>query len=348
MTLVRPALIAWMALAATANAAEPDPQAEADARELTREARALAEEGDNSGALEKLRGAYRRYPSPKLLLNLGTVLRSLGRDAEAADSYEEYLRSPEADPARRGEVEVLLGQLRNRMARLHVTVSDPAATVMVDSRMVQTVAGAATVYVEPGAHTVVAQKTGAPAVFSMVAVSAGEERAVPIDLSAPPPPPKAAPTVIVMNTPQRAGLPRLAFGGALAGLGYLMAIAVGAYGLAVNPNSDAVTIVNGVTMNADVIGGKESGYSFIPLIGPLITAVLYTARKPAYTAGAYLSGSVDVAFQAVGLVLLISGGMAYGGSGKESRPGAKAPLARFIVVPGASGAPLGLSLFGAF
>ncbi len=128
------------------------------AQELLTEGNALAREGDFGAALTKFRTAYELYPSPKLLLNIGTSLRHTGRYAEAAETYEAYLAHPDAEPARTREVEGLVDELDQLVGRLEVTVSDPDARVSLDGHTLRKLGRE--LRVDPGRHTLVAEKAG--------------------------------------------------------------------------------------------------------------------------------------------------------------------------------------------
>ena len=101
--------------------AHADPQAEQEARAMFKKANHLLETGEFAKALELYREAYARFPSPKILINIGTALRSLGRDAEAAETYQRYLDDPGADPKRRDEVKQLLDELSAKLGRLSIS-----------------------------------------------------------------------------------------------------------------------------------------------------------------------------------------------------------------------------------
>src|SRR6188472_1581404 len=75
-----------------------------DAKALVQTGVRLLDAKDYLGALATFKEAYSRYPSAKILLNIGTTLRLLGRDAEAANTYQRYLESKDADTARSIEV----------------------------------------------------------------------------------------------------------------------------------------------------------------------------------------------------------------------------------------------------
>lgn len=128
------------------------------AQDLLTEGNALAREGDFGAALTKFRTAHELYPSPKLLLNIGTSLRHTGRYAEAAETYEIYLAHPEAEPARTDEVRGLIDELDQLVGRLEVTVSDSDARVSLDGHTLRRLGRE--LRVDPGRHTLVAEKAG--------------------------------------------------------------------------------------------------------------------------------------------------------------------------------------------
>ena len=104
---------------------------------MFKKANHLLETGEFAKALELYREAYARFPSPKILINIGTALRSLGRDAEAAETYQRYLDDPGADPKRRDEVKQLLDELSAKLGRLRVDIDQPGAQLQLDGRAVE-------------------------------------------------------------------------------------------------------------------------------------------------------------------------------------------------------------------
>src|SRR5579863_8770121 len=95
---------------ATAAHGQPQPPGPApsadkgDAKQLMQTGVRLLEAHDYLGALEVFKSAYERFPSAKILLNIGTTLKLLERKCEAANAYQRYLGAIDADPARRSEV----------------------------------------------------------------------------------------------------------------------------------------------------------------------------------------------------------------------------------------------------
>jgi len=161
-------------------AAESD--AKARARALVREAFEHVYEGEHALALDKFERAYELFPSPKILLNIGTTYKKLGRYAESADAYERYLRDPDMDSAREGEVRRELAEAEAHVAQLRIEVNVEGARVLVDGHLV-TLAAGGTVRVDPGAHSVVAEKEGyEPRTVTVFAVKAKETRVVRLGL----------------------------------------------------------------------------------------------------------------------------------------------------------------------
>jgi tetratricopeptide (TPR) repeat protein len=178
-------------LLAVPSPAKADSQAEREARLVFQEGNKLLEAGDYVGALDMYRSAYAKFPSPRILLNMGTALKALGRNAEAAEAYEKYLASPDADKKRIKEVQKIVADLNAGLGKLKIVVNEPGAKVLVNGEVVGESPQEITLRREPGSYTVVAQKEGFPAALATVALKAGDERAVELrlDSSAPPPPP---------------------------------------------------------------------------------------------------------------------------------------------------------------
>jgi hypothetical protein len=184
-----------LAVLLAAGTVHADARAEREARALFKEANRLLREKDYVAALDMYRAAYGRWPNPKILLNIGTTLRNLGRDAEAADAYERYLVDGKPDAKRRTEVQAILKEITARLGKLRIEVNEPGARVLVDGKVVGESPQAITKRVEPGTHTVVAEKQGYPAAAATVQIAAGQERVVELRLVQPgPPSPTPTPT----------------------------------------------------------------------------------------------------------------------------------------------------------
>lgn len=205
--------------AAPARAETADEQA---ARALFTEGNELFAAGDYVAALERFQTAYARTSNPKVLLNIGTTLKQLGRFAEAATVYESYLKNPKADPGRRKEVEAALGELLGRIAILRLEGAPEGAKITIDGRAVS----GGQVRVDRGPHTVVADDGKGPPVTVQVEVAAKEERVVSLKRAEAPaapaePKPASPPATNGDARPARGGVPTISYvligGGVVAG-----------------------------------------------------------------------------------------------------------------------------------
>ncbi len=179
------ALALMLTLLPTASEAAPPGTLKNKAQDLLTEGNRLAGEGDFGAALLKFRTAHELYPSPKLLLNIGTSLRYVGRNAEAAATYEEYLAHRDADPSREAELRRILEELERLVGRLELTLKEPEVRVSLDGELVRDVQDGMVVRVDPGRHTVVAEKDGRQPAVQHVSVEAQQTTEVVLELAAP-------------------------------------------------------------------------------------------------------------------------------------------------------------------
>ena len=73
-------------------------------------------------ALANFLEAYNRFPSPKILLNVASTLRDMGRLADAANTYQRYLLDPSTGAERVAEVKEILLRLDEQLTILTVRV----------------------------------------------------------------------------------------------------------------------------------------------------------------------------------------------------------------------------------
>ncbi len=156
-------LIAALLLAesvAVAQAPEPAPDAnKGDAKELMQLGVKLLKSEDYLGALAVFKDAYQRFPSAKILLNIGTTQRLLNRNAEATNTYQRYLDSADADPVRVPEVTQEIQRLEKDLGRLEITAPAEAELQISDGDWIPAPVGK--VYrVVPGAYVVRARRLG--------------------------------------------------------------------------------------------------------------------------------------------------------------------------------------------
>lgn len=75
-------------------------------------------EGKYDAAIARFQTAYSLKPDPFLLYNLGLAHYKLGRDAEALNYFEFYLRTaPQIEEARRQKIDGYLKELRDRITK---------------------------------------------------------------------------------------------------------------------------------------------------------------------------------------------------------------------------------------
>lgn len=147
----------------------------------------LLEAKDYLGALAIFKDAYRRFPSAKILLNIGTTLRLLERNAEAANTYQLYLDAKDTDPARRGEVEAALADLDKTVGTVTLTITPPDAEVQLADDWLPA-EQARTWRVPPGPLTIHVRAKGYLPSGENVDVAAGEKKPVLVALVVEPRP----------------------------------------------------------------------------------------------------------------------------------------------------------------
>lgn len=158
----------------------------AAAQKLFREGSQAVNEGDYTTALAKFEAANARCPSPKLLVDIGTTQRLLGRYAEAAATFEAYLADPAAEKARAVEINRALKEIDGLVGRLKIIVKEPDAEVQIDSKPLAGWKSGDVVRVNPGEHTVVAERPGASPAVRTLRIRAREEREVALEFTSSP------------------------------------------------------------------------------------------------------------------------------------------------------------------
>lgn len=160
--------------------AQPAPPP-SDARELMQLGVKLLKSQDYLGALAIFKDAYNKFASAKILLNIGTTLHLLNRNAEAVNIYQRYLDSADADPARRAEVEAEIAKLEVDLGRLEIT-APPEAELQVGSDDWVPASAAKLYRVVPHSYTVHARRKGFKPFETTGQVEAGKTVAVVVVL----------------------------------------------------------------------------------------------------------------------------------------------------------------------
>ncbi|MCE9577953.1 MAG: hypothetical protein K8W52_32780 [Deltaproteobacteria bacterium] len=155
------ALIAAFALTSPARADDPvSSPAKQAAQALVTDGIALLVDKHYDGALEKFLAAYDEFPSPKILLNIASTLRDMGKLADAANTYQRYLEDPQSGAERVAEVKQIVNDLDTKLALLVVEVTPPGTEVSIDGGPWVTIGVTLSTRVTPGTHLVRARKAG--------------------------------------------------------------------------------------------------------------------------------------------------------------------------------------------
>jgi hypothetical protein len=105
-------------------------------------------------ALANFLEAYAKFPSPKILLNVASTLRDMGRLADAANTYQRYLLDPATGAERVAEVKELLLKLDEQLTILTVRVFPRGSAVSIDGGPFIPVGTTLQTRVRPGIHLV--------------------------------------------------------------------------------------------------------------------------------------------------------------------------------------------------
>lgn len=105
-------------------------------------------------ALANFLEAYNKFPSPKILLNIGSTLRDMGRLADAANTYQRYLLDPATGSERVAEVKELLIKLDAELTILTVRVLPNGSDISIDGGPFIPVGSTLLTRVRPGIHLV--------------------------------------------------------------------------------------------------------------------------------------------------------------------------------------------------
>jgi len=103
-------------------------------------------------ALANFLEAYATFPSPKILLNIASTLRDMGRLADAANTYQRYLLDPATGPERVAEVKEILLKLDEQLTILTIRVAPPGTELSIDAGPFIAVGTSMQTRVRPGLH----------------------------------------------------------------------------------------------------------------------------------------------------------------------------------------------------
>jgi hypothetical protein len=170
----------------------------------------LMDTGDNRGAIGKFDEAFKLFPSPKILFNMGRAHYALHEEVDALTDFERFLdESPYAPKESRAEAERVIAELRPRLSYLDLDVEDTGSHISIDGREVGTAPLARPVVVAPGAHEVRVEKAGLLPAIRNVSPVPGQKLRLALKLVAAtetaPPPVAATPANPASSTPTAPG-----------------------------------------------------------------------------------------------------------------------------------------------
>jgi hypothetical protein len=144
----------------------------------------LMDHGDNRAALEKFEAAFRLFPSPKILFNMGKAHHALGQDVEAVTALERFLdEAPYAPKESRDEAAHLVESLHPKLSYLDLVTDDVGSRISIDGREIGVAPLARSAVVAPGAHEVRFDKTGMTAETRSISPVAGQKLRIFVKLT---------------------------------------------------------------------------------------------------------------------------------------------------------------------
>lgn len=168
----------------------PSHAGEASAEDAARkaEARARLDAGNQllreqryEGALAEYEAAYRAYPSPKIRLNIAEAHSQLGNWAEAFQNYEAFLGETDASSDLHAAARTRKEELEAKIAFIDVQSPVEGARVRVDGEDLGETP-LEPIPVNPGRHTVVAEKDGYQRFETAEVFTSGERKTIALAL----------------------------------------------------------------------------------------------------------------------------------------------------------------------
>jgi outer membrane receptor for ferrienterochelin and colicins len=145
-----------------------------EARFFDEAGRRAYDAGHYEQALESFQFVQEIAPSQRLLYNIALCADLAGRGDMAFSLYQEYLRTDDADPARRADAERRAERLKGRLALVAVESEPSGALVFVDRKELgQFGTAPVTLAVPPGEHRILLERPGFAAAEAPVSAKTG-------------------------------------------------------------------------------------------------------------------------------------------------------------------------------
>jgi hypothetical protein len=153
-------------------------------------------------ALANFLEAYAKFPSPKILLNVASTLRDMGRLADAANTYQRYLLDPATGAERVAEVKELLLKLDEQLTILTVRVFPRGSSLSIDGGPFIPVGTTLQTRVRPGIHLVRIKQSDAGNEITVNGFEGeNKEVAATVQVDVAPTPPTQTPPTQTAKTP---------------------------------------------------------------------------------------------------------------------------------------------------
>ena len=276
----------------------------------------LFEAKDYLGALAVFKDAYARFASTKILLNIGTTQTELDRKADAANSYQKYLDSQDADPEKKADVAAELATLDQASGVLELSITPDDAEVLLGDEWVK----AKSVHVwrvVPGSYTIKVRLEGYTPAEKTDAIAAGAKAAVAIALVAIPKPVENQVIVVPRDAIVHAIVPeepRSRFGGlALAHVSVLPKIGSAVFVGATGDLTEQLSVDAAVILGPGIVDSMGSATLPPPKVG------VYAGANFAFSTGQLrprVSGGIPIFFKSnstdrTGVFVRGAGGVEY-------------------------------------
>jgi len=144
----------------TAQAAEPDATAKAEAAKRFDRGLTLFDEGDNAGALAEFKQVYSTLPNAVVLYNIGLVYAAMQRPVDAVDALKQVVDDASLSKAQHERAQTTLSDQEARIGRLSITTVPSGAHISIDNVDVATTPLSAPLRVAAGSHLVGAVAEG--------------------------------------------------------------------------------------------------------------------------------------------------------------------------------------------
>ncbi|MFN0247558.1 MAG: hypothetical protein ACKV2T_11780 [Kofleriaceae bacterium] len=175
-----------VATALSTNVAYAEDVDKGDAKALLASGLKLFAAKDYLGALSVFETAYERYPSPKILLNIGTTLLKLDRKVDAANIYQRYLDAKDVDEKKQADAKKILAGLDKELGLLDISVTPENAEVQIGTGTWVSIDSVRKARVAPGEVTLLARAPRYKLRAETFSITKGETRSVALTLEEEP------------------------------------------------------------------------------------------------------------------------------------------------------------------